>query len=841
MVLISRHPLKPLRGIVMICLGLFLSSCNPTELTPSGSRANITTNTDGSLDNKAYIYEEGWYLRTRSNYGPSNPDLSDYLSRTPAIISLNNNLTANCSIPFSGDIITECLRVHGKDTTEGALKVTGRQADKTYIFPVHSSEFYQTNTLYHLNLATTKFFEKLDWIFNTVRFSIPVSVPKSMPYYLRNSKMFWFTPLNSTENRNFSQNFLRAFSDCTLEGNASFSQVGPTLCFGSMKNFPGFYFVQDPSVIYHELGHGFVSILLNLRNGTGPTDYHPLRSDMGRAGYDEAGSINEGIADYFSYIFNQRESMGEWALGKTFSQSRALTESHPMHIEALSETSEGRLSYPQFLHYDPNHPDELLEDVHYAGQIVTHYLVALTKAVKLECSPPDSSLSSHDYATNQVLLLLSETLSEVGDLNARGIDNGQFPQNSAYFSNLDKDNSYLWTSTVNPVNFRRFFQIFGKNMNKYFPYLCPSLDKNKAEKLLDDYGLLLYKTYNDDGDSTKSTLISQNLVNSSLPYLSAPTTVSENNRRKTVLISKALMNLAEKDELHPNRVGHYIIDNNSDISSLISALLFKGFPVPLSSGVAGVEFNNNNIKVSPGEVVGIIPNLVNNSNSTMAGVQVLATDWDHVSVDPQTGYYKPCVVDSATTVDQGGESANTCTSTLTNFKRTLGEYASGSYPTDVVAPVCMVLLEEGNSSRWVSQNEFRKKQGLSITNKDCLGYSITGTSDTDFSFNPNECLARFLPGGNSAQFSKIEPQKTYYESYTKDAKTPLFNPGNILLLEVNKWIPPGTKFRCRLRARFSNCSDCFTDSLSGGDDFIDSEYNGSRPYKIINFDFDIND
>jgi hypothetical protein len=153
----------------------------------------------------------------------------------------------------------------------------------------------------------------------------------------------------------------------------------------------------------------------------------------------------------------------------------------------------------------------------------------------------------------------------------------------------------------------------------------------------------------------------------------------------------------------------------------------------------------------------------------------------------------------------------------------------------------MVLSEEGETSKWVSQNEFRKKQGLSLLDKDCLGYTTTATSDQDFSFNPHECLVRFLPGANDAFYSKIDSQKTYYESVIKESDGGSFNIGNVLLMEVNKWIPPGTKFRCRLRARFSNCSDCYTDGTNSNDDFIDSEYNGQKPFKVINFDFEVND
>lgn len=68
-----------------------------------------------------------------------------------------------------------------------------------------------------------------------------------------------------------------------------------------------------------------------------------------------------------------------------------------------------------------------------------------------------------------------------------------------------------------------------------------------------------------------------------------------------------------------------------------------------------------------------------------------------------------------------------------------------------------------------------------------------------------------------------------------------FNAGNLLLMEINRWTPPGTKFRCRLRARFSNCSDCYNDVDNGNDEYLDSDLNGHKPFKVINFEFDVND
>lgn len=828
-----------------------LSSCNPTEITGTTVRGNSTANTDGSLDNKAYVYKESPYILGGAKYSPKNPNMNLFLDRTAEVITTNTTLTGNCGMDFyfygnSSVSLSSCIRSMGdKDQAQ----VVPRNENRTYIFEAGTSEFYQTNALYHIQKGTDTFLSKLSFAYNKLH-SLPLTIPKSIPSYLKNSKMFWFKGVSNTDSKQFKYDYLASYSQCTSNTrNASFSPAGPELCFGDFPEFANLYFIQDPSVIYHELAHALVSIMMNMRNGTATT-YHPLRSNLGSYGYDEAGSINEGIADYYSYVMNGREHMGEWALGRTANQSRPLSEADSMHISSIEETSEGRLSYPQYLLYDPNYPDSPKEDVHYAGQIITHYLVALTKQLKTTCSISSDTDGGHDRATSYVMLLLAETLSEIGDLNAKGVDDFGVPFSySIYFNNLNYDSSYLWTQQINPASYRRFSQVMAKNIYKYITgNLCTSFDKNASEKLLDDYGLLLFKTYNNNGNSTTSRSVT---YTTAVPYIPAQalTAVSENNRRKSVLVSKELIQLAEKTDANPNRVGFYIIDNRTDMNNLLKDLLFKGFTVPLSTNVASTDYNNSNIKISPGEIVAVIPNLLNNSNSTMAGVHLLATDWDHVDVvdktpgvpDDITANFKPCVVDDVTTVDQGAEAARTCTSTETDYKRLVKNSTTGLFPTRGVAPVCLVQLEDGDTTRWVSQNEFRKKQGLSLLDKDCLGYSASGASQTDFSFNPHECLVRFLPGANDAHFSKIDAQKTYYESVVATSDDKVFNAGNLLIMEVNKWIPPGTKFRCRMRARFSNCSDCFADSTNSNDDYMDYEFNGSKPYKVINFEFDIND
>ena len=865
--MVRQRMIKPFKNkflfgnVIFLMSFLTLVSCNVTEITGTNVAGNVVNNSNGKLDNKAYIYRDSPYILGGKNVSTTNPNMGRYLSPTAELITTNTNLTGNCGMNFFfyGDYsrnLASCIRSLG---TSSSTIPTSRKEDRTYIFTSNSAEFYQTNALYHIQLGADTFFKKLKFAYNRIQ-AMPLTIPKSIPSYLKDSNLFWFKAVSNTQSEYFKYDFLTSYAQCDLDKNASFSPAGPELCFGHFSSMPGFYFVQDPTIIYHEFAHALVSIMMNMRNGTSTSSYHALRSNLGGLGYDEAGSINEGIADYYSFVINKRTHIGEWALGKTAKQSRPMVESDSAHISSLSETSEGRLSYPNYLLYDPNYPDSPHEDVHYAGQIVTHYLVALTKQFKNKCGISSESDGGHDTATSYMMLLLAETLSEIGDLNAKGVDEFGAPfASNLYFNNLNPDSSYIWTQIMNPPTYRRFFQIFGKNINKYItgstigsttiPGLCPSFTKNDSERLLDDYGLLLFKTYNDNGNSTTSRSVEYHNAVTTIPAGLALTPVSEDNRRKSLLVSKQLLGLAEPTTANPNRVGFYIIDNKTDMDGLLENLLFKGFTVPISTGVANTSYNNNNIKISPGEVVAVIPNLLNSSNSTMAGVQLLASDWDHVDImdkaagviDDENAFFKPCVVDTTTTVDQGGESARTCTSTETTYKR-LVKNSSGKFNPTGVAPVCFVQLAEDSSTRWVSQNEYRKKyQGLSLADKDCLGYSTSGTTDSDFTHNPHECLVRFLPGANEAFYSKIDAQKTYYESVVASSESKTFNSGNLLIMEVNRWVPPGTKFRCRLRARFSNCTDCYNDTTYSNDDFMDYEYNGHKPFKVINFDFTVYD
>ena len=837
-------------------LSLALAACNPTEITSSGQRAATIS---GETVYKAYIYRENPSIVNGVNYGPTVNIGTTVDKRVPEFITDKSLLKGDCTLSiFTGSaVLTDCIQ--GYASKSASQQLLPRKADGTWIFPTGSSEFYQVNGLYHVQHGVNTFFDKLKFTYDNLH-NNPLFLwkTKSTPEYLPQTGLFWFQAISPANDNYFRNSFLSSYALCNLELNAQFSPAGPELCFGKWSAHPSFFFVQDPSIIYHELAHALIAVMMNFRNGTHDgvaTDFHPLRSNLGGYGYDEAGSIGEGVADYYSYVMNQRTHFGEWALGKSVRSSRPMAEDDSMHISGVEPTSEGRLSYPQYLLYDPNEPNVPFEDVHYAGQIISHYLVALTQNLQTECSLPADQ--KHDISTSYVMMLLAETFSEMGDLKSIGVDalgGAAYNPNSMThrFSNLDENASFTWSHVINPPTYRKFSQIIAKNILRYMTNgLCPTFSQNESEKLLDDYGLLLFNTYNNDGSSTKNANYQHNSYGTPVYNVTPipPTPVNENNRRKSVLVSKQLLSMAVPNTV-TDTATYYIIDDQTNIAGILQNLLYKGFPMNPSTGIASIEYNNANIRISPGEIVAVIPNLYNASNSPMAGVQLLATDWDHVNITDTTGdngNFKPCVVDTITTTAQGGEDSGTCTNTLTEYNRHVkrevspGVWKFTTANSEAVAPICLVQLEDGEVTKWVSQNEFRKKQGLSLQDKDCLGYGGTAHTE-DFTFNPHECLVRVLPGANEAFYSRIDAQKSYIETMRNGNPDHTFGVGNAIIFEVNKWIPPGTKFRCRMRAKFSNCSDCFSSpSDVTKDDYIDAEYNGYKRFQVINFEFDVND
>lgn len=743
---------------LIISLGsLVLYSCVPNFGTTARTRTNssaISGSATVGLYQGRVLLDNPIILSKNSELSESY-DLNNLLS---TVTITNNNFlqgNPNCyGLEF-------CFEVRETKESPSALQTT----DGKWSFISSSAEFLQVNTFYHLNNLFDLFFSNLSYGLDSLTLS-----NSSIP-----------TSALSTQYMNSS---LIAFANCDAADNAFFDPATQTLCFGYLSEHSSAKWAQDSTVIYHEAGHFFQKYQLNLRNSLiGPN------TNMGYSVYDEAGSIGEGLSDFFSYYVNGRTHFAEWAAGRFLQSSRPMTESDPMHVPGLSADSDQRLSYPQFLNYNPNEPTIPAEDIHYSGMILSHYLVALTEDLEEKC------FANKREASNFVMHLITETLAEHGDLTSKGTNDnpGAAPHSKI---NLNPTYSSDWFKKVNPINYRSFMQTMAKNLkNNLAPnlYRCNGggYSTDKIESLIDDYGLLLFRTYNE----------SRSLV------VGTRTPVNSVNRKKSVLISKNLLTL----DPTPNSTSAFVIDNRAQIKELLTLL-----PSGSLSGktLSDLGFNNGNGKVSPGEVVALALNLYNNSNSPMGGVQILANDWNHAD-----SFGKPYRFPSSMSNDQWpllSEGA-------TEFP------SSGSISTNF-APICFIQSSEASSTKWISQKAYAEKMALNSSY--CL--------DKD---KPNECFIRAVKNADTAYYSKINPKSTWGQTLADPStgKAPTLTNGNVVLFEVSKHIPPGTVVDCRLRVRFTNCEDCFHDSANSNKDFSDVEYNGPKPFKIIHLEIPIID
>lgn len=909
---------KVLRCEVFFALSLIvLSGCDSFLEAEQGAAANRKS-TRFAGTNDALIYPDNPTILLGTKLFDRFPDIEKKL--IPATITGNSELSATCS--FTQNVTSSttstrttfnnCLFVLNDDNgnTDSLKKL-----NDSWAYPIHSDGFYQVNTYYHVNQIFKRFFESLSYSHKKVHFDSNMSIPPATKSNMVDTASFILA-------KNGGNSTLKVYSKCPLDiYNASFNPADNSICLGHNVETPAFFIAQDPTVIYHEVGHALVKTMMNQRNTTSGIDpltfnayfnSHPFHSDLGSLIYDEAGAINEGIADFFSFYMNGRKRVGEWALGKAQGNHRPLKENDSAHYADVSATSGGRLSYPQFLFYNPANPSPKssgeMEDVHNSGMIITHYLVALTEAlIAAEDSNPAScsitkttTTAKHKEAANLVFLTLNETLAEVGDLTAKGsdlfnpystIDVNQF---EIYFSNLNDEESFLWSNVVNPTNFRKFSRIMAKNILHHLSgNLCTGFTKDDSEKLLDDYGLLLFRSYEDRGngydvdgnfqvfykDYDTKQVFAGEILSPVDPVLIGNSQVNEVNRRNSVLVSKDFIGLDDGAIA-------YVFDGQTEIRSILQSLTFEGQNVSTTPDLAGVEYNNNGVTISPGEVVGLSLNLFNSSNSPMGGVQVLANDWDHMKLntpndpiysdgnalnDPPfnfinrfeniqgidnntisgyTAVHSPCRINDFPLASEGGVTdtdnavpGNCSTKSKTNFSTDKSEVvATEVYPKhelDSPQPICLVQYDDENETKWVSQDFFRKFGMSRLEDRDCLNNPSMSGND----FNPNECLIRFLPGASQAVFSRIDAQRTWPESIQGgDSSIKLdFTAANITLMEVNKNLSIGTKFNCRFRVRFSNCSDCFDEfsNLNKWNDHPDFEFTGEKPYKVINFQFEV--
>lgn len=868
---------------IILASSTLLTSCQEALQAPTSNAREDAISGDYYYTGNGLIYENNPIIAS-GNYNLSRPSMSDYV--TTKHVTDEPYLETKCS--FNGsETSDDCFKVLNDTTTTTVLQAN----NGGWGYGVGTDEFYQVNTFYHVNKMLKRFYEALESGNNTVHFSGSNLVPPSSKYGIENTLSYWLAkglrdPNDFNNILGVENSTLKVYSKCYLDPfNAYYSPSENKICLGWNDTNSFLYAAQDPSVIYHELGHVLVKVMMNQRNiSYSMPNYHvtPFQSELGSLFYDEAGAINEGIADWFSYFITGRTHFGEWALGRFFDASRPLTEDDSIHNGMVSKASGERLSYPEYLYYDPNNPDSKVEDIHYSGQIVSHYLTSLTEDLKTTCS------ASHVDAGNMVLGIVNETLAELGDMTGKGSDvfdefiRGNDVNFGAFFTNLNNQESYLWGHQVNPPNFRKFFQTLAKNISYHITNKsCIQFTKDKSETLLDEYGLLLFKNYGENKKGVKLTDLGGGVIqkadttyqdafsdffincsNTTFIYpidnycpLGANTLVNESNRRNSVLIAKDFLEYPEDREgVSPA----YIIDERAGIEQLLANLLYEGKPVQTSEGTAGVEYNNNNIKISPGEIVGINLNLFNNSNSTMGGVHILANDWDHMKMDDFSSSYvnrvenrnaakdianwSPCQIDGWPGVDENGipsdgQSPGNCDYiTRDNFVIELDGTNNQKYDLDAAQPVCLVQHSSDNETQWVSQ-DFHRRSELGLEASQCL--NPPGYSGDDF--NPNECLVRFLPGADQAVLGKINPQKSWAQTLTDNSEDGLTIQQNaVTLLEVNKRIRPGTTFNCRLRARFTNCSDCFEDPDSG-EEYADYEMAGAKPFKVINFKFTVVD
>lgn len=870
---------KHYKELLLSALMVFSYSCQDITQAEKQISDQRSSQTYGDGDGLVYLYNPSIL---QGNLNLLYHNWSGVL--TSASITDNFYLNEKCTYndPIVGTVTSaiNCLEVRN-DVTETA---SVQKTNNSWTFDNDSDEFYQVNTFYHVKKIQNRFLESLSnaqaFIHSPDFYNV---LPPSIPSNIGETGAYWWNDLSN------SDSYLTVFSKCYIEEiNSYFDPSAKQICLGWNTDYgEDFRMAQDPSVIYHEMGHTFVKVMMNLRNSYKDvftyttTDF---KSELGELSYDEAGALNEGIADYFSYYITNRKHIGEWAMAR-FSADRPMVETDDLHAGRIP----AKLSYPEYLHYNAVTPEDGAEDIHFAGQIISHYLVGLTQSFKDSCFA-SSTLSSdeiHEKANDYTVMLLSETLAEIGDMTATGSDflSEFYINNTAlselFFTNLNNDESYLWAHQVTPPNFRRFFKIFGKNINQYISdYVtgtCPAFTRDDSETLLDEYGLLLFKSYDDAGKgiSYATTTPAQktysdfngSYLNYTGKYLSAKTSnteVNESNRKNSVLISKDYIDISTSG------VSAILFDNQTYMSEYVASLTFEGRSIDLSTGLAGTEYNNGNVKISPGEVIGLSLNLVNNSNSTMAGVQILANDWDHMKLNSSSSNYvnkidnitnnsnqiatwEPCQIQGWPLVTEGGVLAETnptqgdCGYTTRSNKviepnqvATSPDLYEPKYDLDAPQPICTVQYSDENESKWVSQ-DFYRTYALDLEDKECLNNSPTG-SGTGVEFNPNECLIRMLPGANQAILGKIDPQKTWSEtlSASKGGGEIKYLPSTMVVMEVNKWIQPGTTFNCRFRARFTNCVDCFNDNNSG-DDYSDYEYAGQNPFKVINFSFTVID
>ena len=137
-----------------------------------------------------------------------------------------------------------------------------------------------------------------------------------------------------------------------------------------------------------------------------------------------------------------------------------MSEDDPIHIGTVGDFDGGELSYPTYINYDARLSTEPVEDIHYGGQIISHYLVALTKLIKSRCS------LNLDQSQELVIRILIESFSELGDISGRGTDSAvaysNLDEDKEFRVNLSPDHALEWINVNKPITYRNLAQKMAK-------------------------------------------------------------------------------------------------------------------------------------------------------------------------------------------------------------------------------------------------------------------------------------------------------------------------------------------------------------------------------------------
>ena len=751
-----------------------------------------------------------------------NTDFNRLLNLTPVFITKNSRLQESCPGKDLEGYINICYETSA-NTNDLPLAYT----NKRWAFDTGSSEFLQVNSFYHGGLLIKKYHSLLLDIYNNKAQPATASAlnyQTAIPQKLYQNYAHWY-----------GDRTLKTYADCDVKDNAFFSASTMSICLGYLSSFKNIKVAQDPTVLYHELGHAFTQMIQNMRNVANGGSSLPHRTDIGYFFYDEAGAINEGVADFLVHYMNGRTRVFEWVFGRFLGGARPIAESDDLHTsmdsngkKIITTDEESRLSYPDFINYINNGPEVPLEDVHAGGMIISHFLTAFSRDIKATCS------MNQETAVQTTFYLLMETYAELGDLTSTANDQLARPtiNHSKDLDTLGIPTSLDWVSKVTPINFRSFSQKFAKYayqiLTKNDRAACNGVNYplDQLERLLDSYGLLLFENYNENGNHFDYGIQGETK------------SVNPLNRLKTVLVDKDLIKLDER----PDKSTAFVFDKRSDMLSALKGLLSSGNVAQISTKIDGeLVHNNGNGQISPGELVGVALKLYNNSNSEMGGIQVLANDWDHIKIDGTER--KPCntfednwpllTEGAADSTTENASNAGACGFTTRlngNSNASTGGVNPSAESNEVLHPICFVQVDDGGASKWASQDIFRQK--IELEKKDCLG----GEND------PHSCFIRAVRGADAAWFSRISPKSNWGETLADENGSPPFNSHNIVFFEANPNIPPGTTFNCRFRVRFTNCRNCWSDQTRDDkDDYRDFEYSGANPFKILHYQFTVID